>query len=243
MSAMRLDRYAAHLLSDYPNALRIRRRGLRLGLPDRFRHGTGRPVVLLPGVYETWHFLAAVATRLNDAGHPVHVLPELGINAAPIPQTVGTVLDAIARRDLRDVALVAHSKGGLIGKGAMLQDADRRIDRLVAIATPFGGSKMAYLTLLPSLRTFSPRHRVIRGLAAERKVNARITSIFPSFDPHIPEGSALDGATNIECAVVGHFRVLEDPEVLDAVVAAVDAPLPPLPAVRTQPPPAPDQRS
>lgn len=237
MSAMRLDRHAAHLLADYPNALRIRRRGLRLGLPDRFRRGTERAVVIVPGVYETWHFLAAVATKLNDAGHPVHVLPELGINAAPIPQSVGTVIDALARRDLRDVALVAHSKGGLIGKGAMLQDVDRRIDRLVAIATPFGGSKMAYLTVLPSLRTFSPRHRVIRGLTAERAINARITSIYPSFDPHIPEGSALDGATNVECAVIGHFRVLEDPEVLDAVVAAVEKPLPPLPPVRTTAPP------
>src|SRR5690606_7116650 len=111
-----------------------------------------------------------------------------------------------------------------IGKGAMLQDAERRIDRLVAIATPFGGSRMAHLTLLPSLRLFSPRHPVIAGLAAEREVNARITSIFPSFDPHIPEGSALDGATNVECEVVGHFRVLEDPAALDAAVAAVSAP-------------------
>jgi hypothetical protein len=234
---MRVDRYAAKLLADYPNALRIRRRGLRMGLPEAFRRGTGRPVVILPGVYETWHFLAAAALRLNEAGHPVHVLPELGINAAPIPQTIGTVVDAVNRRDLRDVALVAHSKGGLVGKGAMLQDAQRRIDRLVAIATPFGGSRMANLTLLPSLRTFSPRHRVILGLGAERAINARITSIYPSFDPHIPEGSSLDGAENIRVDVVGHFRVLEDPRVLDAVVAAVEKPLPPLPPVTTSPPP------
>jgi pimeloyl-ACP methyl ester carboxylesterase len=217
-----LRRHARHLLADYPNALRMRGLGFSRPVPESYARGTGRPVVLVPGVYERWHFLRPIADRLAAEGHPVHVLPELGINRRPIPRTAERVLAALDRLDLRGVALVAHSKGGLIGKAAMLEDAAGRIDRLVAVATPFSGSRMADLTVVPALRVFRPRHPVIRRLVAEREVNARITSIFPAFDPHIPEGSAIDGGTNVRLDVVGHFRVLEEPATIEAVLAAVD---------------------
>lgn len=218
---MRRRDHARHLLGDYPNAIRMRGLGFAAAVPASYRVGQGRPVVIVPGVFERWNFLRPIANRLAEAGHPVHVIPELGINAGPIPSAARRVNAFLAARDLRGVALVAHSKGGLIGKAAMLEDADGRIDRLVAVATPFGGSRMAHLTLVPALRVFRPTHPVIRRLVAEREVNARITSIFPAFDPHIPEGSALDGGTNVRLDVVGHFRVLEDPAATDAVLAAV----------------------
>jgi pimeloyl-ACP methyl ester carboxylesterase len=214
--------HARHLLGDYPNAIRMRGLGFAAAVPASYRAGQGRPVALLPGVFERWNFLRPIADRLAEAGHPVHVIPELGINAGPIPSAARRVNAFLAARDLRGVALVAHSKGGLIGKAAMLEDAEGRIDRLVAVATPFGGSRMAHFTVVPPLRVFRPTHPVIRRLIAEREVNARITSIFPSFDPHIPEGSSLDGGSNVRLDVVGHFRVLEDPAAIDAVVTAVE---------------------
>jgi triacylglycerol lipase len=219
---MRRRDHARHLLGDYPNAIRMRGLGLASAVPASYAGGTGRPVVIVPGVFERWNFLRPVANRLAEAGHPVHVVPELGVNAGPIPVVARRLGDFLAARDLRGVALVAHSKGGLVGKAAMLDDADGRIDRLVAVATPFSGSRMARLTLVPALRAFRPTHPDIRRLVAERDVNARITSIFPAFDPHIPEGSALEGATNVRLEVVGHFRVLEDPAAIDAVLAAVE---------------------
>ena len=217
----RLD-HARHLLGDYPNAIRMRGLGLAARVPAGYAAGERRPVVLVPGVYERWHFLRPMADRLSAAGHPVHVLPELGVNARAIPGTARRVLDALGERDLRGVALVAHSKGGLIGKAAMLDDAEGRIDRLVAVATPFSGARMARLMVVPALRAFHPANAVIRRLVAERAVNARITSIAPAFDPHIPEGSELPGATNVRLDVVGHFRVLEDAAAIEAVLAAVD---------------------
>ncbi len=141
------------------------------------------------------------------------------------------MLAALAARDLRDVALVAHSKGGLIGKAAMLEDVDGRIDRLVAVATPFSGSRMAFYTIVPALRAFRPSHPDIRRLVGEQAVNARITSIQPAFDPHIPEGGDVEGGTNVRLGVVGHFRVLEDPAALAAVIAAVERE--PMPENRT----------
>jgi len=217
--------HAARLLGDYPNALRFRARAVRdRAVPASFAEGRLRPVVILPGVYETWHYLRPIAERLNAGGHPVHVITALGLNRAPIPATAALVHEQLVERGLTGVAIVAHSKGGIVGKHLMvLDDREGRVDRLIAIASPFAGSAMARIAPNPALRSFLPSDPVIAALAAERAVNARITSIYPSFDPHIPEGSALDGAHNIELPVVGHFRILLQQTVISAVLDAVDA--------------------
>ena len=215
--------HALHMLGDYPNALRVRASSIRIRVPAAWSEGNERPVVLIPGVYETWHFLHAVGDALNARGHPVHVVRTLGYNRAPIPPSAELVARELAARDLRGVALVAHSKGGLIGKQVMTRhDPDGRIDRLIAIATPFSGSRMARFTLVPSLRLFLPSDAVIVALGEARDHHARLTSIYPRFDPNIPEGSRVEGAVNVEIPVVGHFRILDDPRTIAAVIDAVE---------------------
>ena len=220
---MKRSRHALHLLGDYPNALRVRVQSTRVRVPDAWSRGTERPVVLIPGVYETWHFLHTVGDALNARGHAVHVIRQLGINVRPIPESAKIVARELAVRDLHDVALVAHSKGGLIGKQLIAtEDPDARVDRLVAVATPFGGSSMARLTVLPTLRVFLPTDPVITALVAARQHNVRLTSIFPTFDPNIPEGSRVEGASNVEIPVIGHFRILDAPGTIAAVIEAVE---------------------
>jgi triacylglycerol lipase len=187
----------------------------------RYSAGTGQPVLLLPGIWETWQFMRPVAELLHQRGHPVHVVPGLGRNRRTVTEGARIVGAYLAERDLFDVIIVAHSKGGLIGKFLMMSpETPQRIDRMVAIASPFSGSSLARYTVLPSLRAFSPTDPTIRMLVAEQFVNARITSIFGTFDPHIPDGSELPGATNVQLPVAGHFRILGDHRVLAAVDAA-----------------------
>ena len=97
---MKRSRHALYLIRDYPNALRVRVRA-QLRAPAEWAAGTLRPVVLIPGVYETWHFLRTVGDALNERGHPVHVIPALGYNVQPIPQSATLVARELARRDLR----------------------------------------------------------------------------------------------------------------------------------------------
>jgi hypothetical protein len=211
-------------MRDYPNALRVRARSTHVRVPRAWSAGDLRTVVLIPGVYETWHFLHAVGNALNERGHPVQVVRSLGYNIRPIPESAAIVARHLAERDLHGVALVAHSKGGLIGKHVMsYDDPDGRVDRLIAVATPFSGSEMARLTPWPAMRAFLPGDAVIRGLSALVQPNARVTSIYPRFDPNIPNGSRLDGATNVEIPVIGHFRVLDAPQTIQAVIDAVEA--------------------
>jgi alpha-beta hydrolase superfamily lysophospholipase len=223
VSAVSRRQHAARLLGDYPNALRFRVQAVRdWAVPASFARGRLRPVVILPGIYESWHYLRPIAERLNADGHSVHVIPTLGLNRAPIPATAAQVLAQLVERGLSGVAIVAHSKGGIVGKHLMaLDDREGRVDRLVAIASPFNGSAMARLAPNRELRAFLPQNPVISGLAAELAVNARITSIYPSFDPHIPDGCVLEGAHNVELPVVGHFRILLQLAVIDAVVDAL----------------------
>lgn len=184
--------------------------------PSIFLDGHRQPVVVIPGVYEPWRFMLPLIRRIHALGHPVHVLDPLGFNRKPVPDAAVHLVEYLERHDLDDVIIVAHSKGGLVGKHAMTQGtAVARIRSMLAVATPFGGSSYAQLLFMPSLRIFSPRDRTILALAREQDVNSRIVSVFGSFDPHIPKGSFLAGATNVQLETGGHFRVLEQPRVVE----------------------------
>lgn len=208
--------------ADYAAALRMLAASVLHRGAD-YRDGSRAPVLLLPGVYEPWTFLRPLAERIHAAGHPVHVVRALGRNVRGIPESAAIAQRYLDEADLRGVVLVAHSKGGLIGKHMMLlDDTEGRIDRLVAIATPFGGSRYARYMVDPQLRAFRPTEKTLAMLTANAMANARITSIYGDVDTHIPEGCALPGATNIELPVKGHFRVLADADVLAAVDVAID---------------------
>ena len=219
-----LARHLATIIGDFPNAIRFRLRAVRdWATPDGYGGGDKMPVVVLPGVYETWHYLRPVTEALSAAGHPVHVMKNLGINHRPIPASAKLVYDRIVDLDLSGFALVAHSKGGLIGKHLLaFEDADRRIDRLVAIASPFNGTRMAKYTFPAAVREFRPDNPVVSALVAEQTVNSRIISIEPTWDPHIPDGSTLEGARNLRVPVIGHFRILLHESLPQLVVDEVE---------------------
>jgi triacylglycerol lipase len=91
----------------------------------------------------------------------------------------------------------------------------------VAVATPFAGSVYARYFLNRSIRAFLPTEPTLALLSANAEANSRITSVFGVFDPHIPAGSRLEGAMNVQLPVYGHFRLLSDDRVIAEVERAV----------------------
>ena len=182
--------------------------------PGSFLSGERTPVVVLPGIFETWKFLQPLVAAIHDRGHPVHVTGALHRNERPVVEAAEQVTSYLADRDLRDVIVVAHSKGGLIGKQVMIGPSADRVRSMLAVATPFGGSRYARLMPSPTLRIFSPADATIVALGREAAVNSRIVSVYGRFDPHIPEGSELPGAKNVRLETGGHFRILAHPRVL-----------------------------
>ncbi len=214
-------------------------------------------VILLPGVYEHWTFLRPLGNALNAAGHRVRVVHGLGMNRRGIVETSERLGRALAGRKPAAAGrvLVAHSKGGLIGKHLLISSgaaaaaaieaatggdpadaaagasapaeagapssAPLGLLGLVAVCTPFHGSPLAGLFFVPSIRAFLPDDETIVLLGNEQSVNGRIVSVFGHFDPHIPDGSALDGATNVLVPASGHFRVLGSHRTHAAVIDGV----------------------
>ena len=215
-----LVRRAWWAVLDWWYAARWQLRSIGPTTADDYRSGDGQPVVVVPGVYETWHFMRPLMDALHDAGHPVHVLPVLRHNLRPVPESAREVLAYLDEHDLRDVLVVAHSKGGLIGKYAMTLPEGERIDRMVAVSTPFGGSVYARLAPVPHLRAFRAADPVIAALGRDLALNARITSVYGVFDTLIPGGSELAGAANVRVPVGGHFRILGAQQTRDAVLRA-----------------------
>jgi hypothetical protein len=228
--------------------------GRRRPTPPAWQTGSsGLPeVVLLPGVYEHWTFLRPLGDTLAEAGHRVRVVHGLGVNRRGIAETAERLSRVLADLPVAPAGrvLVAHSKGGLIGKHLLVKtgaaaaaaaEASAGGDPaaaaaatppdpgrpplgllgLVAVATPFGGARRARLFFVPSIRAFLPSDETIVMLGRETSVNGRIVSVFGPYDPHIPEGSALDGATNVVVPAPGHFRVLASPKTHRAVLDGI----------------------
>lgn len=166
------------------------------------------PVVVLPGIYETWRMMRPVAEALRAAGHPVHVVPAVGFNLRPIAAVARDVVAHTA--DLESFALVAHSKGGLVGKAVLLApDVEDRATVLITIATPFAGSSWAvWAPPLTGIRSLAPWASGVRALTREARADARVVSLVPSWDPHIPDDAHLPGGTNIRLVETGHFAPL-----------------------------------
>jgi triacylglycerol lipase len=191
--------------------------------PEGAPHGKV-PVLLIPGIYETWQFMRPVAEHLHRAGHPVHVVQKLGYNRGTVEAMAQLAAGYLEEHELTDVVVVAHSKGGLIGKFLMTStSAAPRVTRLVAVNTPFSGSIYATFFLLPSIRAFSPHNRTLQALRANLELNAHITSIYGRFDPHIPGGSFVEGARNVQLETMGHFRPIADRRVLQEIDRAIEA--------------------
>ena len=104
-----------------------------------FASGHRSPILVVPGVYEPWRFMLPLIRELHELGHPVHVIEPLRNNRIPVQSGARLVHDYIAARELRDVVIVAHSKGGLIAKRVLLGEQARRVRRVVTVATPFSG--------------------------------------------------------------------------------------------------------
>ena len=206
-----------HVSATWPRALLDRTH------PEALATGSRSPIVLLPGIWEPWRYLLPIARALHGVGHPIHPVPALRLNGAPLDASADVVAEAITGHGANQVILVAHSKGGLIGKQLMLNEAvGHRIMGMVSLCTPFGGSSLAIRPLARTpLGLFSPTNSALRALAEEVGVNARITSIGSRWDEMVPAGTHLDGARNLTLSSAGHFRPLALPHTHEVVVSEV----------------------
>lgn len=184
-------------------------------------NATKTPILLIPGVYENWRFMKPIADMLYQKGHHIHVVSSLGYNVGDVESMATIVQDYIKKYELESYIIVAHSKGGLVGKYLLTTTPVDQIKGVVALNSPFRGSRYAYLLPLRTLRVFLPNSPILSTLAANTIVNKKIVSIYGVFDPHIPKGSYLEGAKNVQLHTRGHFKIMKDRRVHEAILEAI----------------------
>lgn len=182
---------------------------------------------LLPGVYENDEYFFPLATALRVAGFRVVIDSTPGRNTKPVPTLASGCLEKIAAEEASAVVIIAHSKGGLVGR-AILAARNRaggdllpQVAGMVTIATPWFGSLLATpWAAVPTLWRLRPVGSDLArpwGGAREAEIRRKIVAVRPSWDPHIPGAHGLPDAHNIQVQCAGHFRVLGAPETLEAV--------------------------
>jgi len=184
------------------------------------------PVIILPGVFGRWAFMKPLGDHISLLGHPVYIVPKLGNNLKDIPTSAKKVYEVIEENNLKNVVIVAHSKGGLIGKYLMAhEDKENRVKGLIAIATPFHGSRAAKLIPHPGTWELSHNSEMIKNLESQTEVNKKIVSIIPLYDNHVwhSKGSFLEGAKeNIQVEATGHHKVAADKKVWESILEEID---------------------
>jgi pimeloyl-ACP methyl ester carboxylesterase len=181
-----------------------------------------KPIVLIPGVFLKWQFLKAVADPLSLQGHPIYAIERIGYNTKEIHASAKLIQDFIKEKNLRHVIIIAHSKGGLIGKYLLaFHNQEERIEKVVAIATPFEGSNLARWMPFRTTKELAPKSMVIGALSERKEVNHKIVSVFGVSDNHVrPVASCyLEGAKNIQIETRGHHQILFDKKLKEVVMA------------------------
>jgi triacylglycerol lipase len=192
--------------------------------PKDWNKGEKGDVILIPGFLETWVFLEKIGKFANKLGFKVHVLTKLGRNIIPLDKSCKVVEEYIMSNNLDNLILIAHSKGGLIGK-YFLEFSDQRdkVKKLITISTPFKGVILGKLKVF-NLHELLPHSDLVDKLEQSNNNNHKVTNIYPRFDNHVfpYESLLLKGASNFLMDVIGHTTILGNRETLQLVVANLE---------------------
>jgi triacylglycerol esterase/lipase EstA (alpha/beta hydrolase family) len=178
-----------------------------------------------------------------NSGYWAHLLPLLdaarishaSVDLAPIGGAIDTYAEAVqcavdklcAATGAPQVAIVAHSMGGLVARAWMRAHGSARLARLITLGTPHHGTALARFGLganAAQMRCSGPGRGSawLQTLAAAETdaTRERITSIYTHHDNIVsPQtSSVLPGARNIAFGGIGHVALGSNPRVLAQVM-------------------------
>ncbi len=188
------------------------------------------PVLLLHGYGCNSGYWAHLMPLL-DAARISHASVDLEPVAGDIDGYVETVERAAqalrAASGAAQVAIVAHSMGGLVARAWMRAHGRAAVARVVTLGTPHHGTALARFGLGRNAFQMRDGSPWLRALAdgEDAATRALITSIYTHHDNIVApqESSRLDGARNLEFGGVGHVALGSNPRVLAAVLGELDA--------------------
>lgn len=187
------------------------------------------PVLLVHGLVDNRSIFAVMRRSLRRRGFASvcswNYSPLLR-DVARAAEDLGAHIERIcAQTGHERVHVVGHSLGGLIARyHVQRQGGDRRIDSLVTLGTPHGGSLLAHALPTPLVRQLRPGSPVLQELAEPvDRCDTRITAVYSDLDQLVLPTSAgrCDhpdlAARNVLFRGVGHMSLPIHRGVLDEV--------------------------
>ena len=169
------------------------------------------------------------AKRISHAG--IDLEPVGGAIDDYVPALERAVQELCAATGAPQVAIVAHSMGGLVARAWMRAHGSARVVRLITLGTPHHGTALANFgpgaNAVQMRRSKGAASDWLRALAGSEDAARRalVTSIFSHHDNIVsPQtSSVLEGARNIALGGVGHVALGCNGRVLDTVMAELEA--------------------
>jgi CheY-like chemotaxis protein/predicted alpha/beta hydrolase family esterase len=174
-----------------------------------------------------WTYLMPRLERDRFSHASIDLEPVGGAIDDYVPALQTAVEELCAATGAPQVAIVAHSMGGLVARAWMRAHGSARVARLVTLGTPHHGTRLADFG--PGANAVQMRRASdwLRELAASEDAGRRalVTSIFSHHDNIVaPQtSSVLEGARNIALGGVGHVALGCNERVLDTVMAELGA--------------------
>jgi triacylglycerol lipase len=194
------------------------------------------PVVLVHGLVDNRSVFSVMQRGLRRRGFA----QVCSWNYSPLLRDVETAaaalgrqLEAVCRETGHDrVHVVGHSLGGLVARYLVQRlGGDARVDALVTLGTPHGGSRWAHVLPTPLVRQLRPGSALLQELAAPAPgCRTRVTAVYSDLDQMVLPSSAgrCDhpdlGARNVLVRGVGHMSLPVHRAVLDEVAVTLATP-------------------
>ena len=191
------------------------------------------PVVLVHGLVDNRSIFAVMRRSLRRRGFA----QVCSWNYSPLVRDVESAAVALGRhieRICQDtgherVHVVAHSMGGLVARYLVQRlGGDRRVDSLVTLGTPHGGTLWAHVLPTPLVRQLRPGSPLLRELAEPAPdCRTRVTAVYSNLDQMLVPAAVgrCDHpdlrARNVFVRGVGHMSLPIHRRVLDEVAATL----------------------
>jgi pimeloyl-ACP methyl ester carboxylesterase len=201
--------------------------GLALHADNERTPPPGLPVLLVHGYLSNRGILRPVVRALESAGvQPVFTMNFRGIFAPVehfVPQLeerVGRILEVTGQER---IVLVCHSMGGLVVRAWMARHGTGRVARLVTIATPHCGTRIAAIGIGANARQMQPGSAFLEALRrneGDAGPGVAATSIYSLHDNLVApqDSSRLPWAKSIVLSGLGHVDILLSAELHRALL-------------------------
>ena len=184
---------------------------------------TQNPIILVHGYMMRGLVMYPIKRRLNKDGYKNVYLftyspPWLNIDDFSL-QLKDKIEFVKKERGVEKVDLICHSMGGLVALNYINNlDGVKNVNRLIALGTPFGGSKLWSFSIGKCGKEMKPWSEFLKKLSVP-PAGIKTTVIYTTFDEMvIPyEFSKLEGANNIRMNYIGHVGLLFDSKVYENV--------------------------